>query len=78
MSNYITTYTGKHFEPTKPDADKICIEDIAHALSLICRGKWTCEDGLVRRAALHQLREGSLDKGAVEPHGTRLPGAFCG
>ena len=38
MSNYITTYTGKHFEPANPDSDKICIEDIAHALSLICRG----------------------------------------
>ena len=38
MSNYITTYTGKHFEPMNPEPDKICIEDIAHALSLICRG----------------------------------------
>ncbi len=38
MSNYITTYTGKHFEPTNPDPDFILIEDIAHALSLICRG----------------------------------------
>ena len=38
MSNYITTYTGKHFEPAIPDPDRICIEDIAHALSLICRG----------------------------------------
>ena len=38
MSSYITTYTGRHFEPTVPDPDGICIEDIAHALSLICRG----------------------------------------
>ena len=38
MSNYITTYIGKHFEPSKPDSEKIFIEDIAHALSLICRG----------------------------------------
>lgn len=38
MGNYITTYTGKHFEPTNPDPEKIRIEDIAHALSLICRG----------------------------------------
>ena len=38
MSNYITTYTGKHFEPTNPDQEAICIEDIAHALSLITRG----------------------------------------
>ena len=38
MSNYITTYIGKHFEPTSPDPDMIYIEDIAHALSLITRG----------------------------------------
>ena len=38
MSNYITTYVGKHFEPANPDPDAICIEDIAHALSLITRG----------------------------------------
>ena len=38
MSNYITTYTGEHFEPADPKPDTIRIEDIAHALSLICRG----------------------------------------
>ena len=38
MSEYITTYTGKHFEPTNPDSELIRIEDIAHALSMICRG----------------------------------------
>lgn len=35
---YITTYTGKHFDPVNPDASLLCIEDIAHALSLLCRG----------------------------------------
>ena len=38
MGSYITTYTGKHFEPSSPDAELICIEDIAHALPMICRG----------------------------------------
>lgn len=38
MSDYITTYTGEHFIPTAPEKDKIHIVDIAHALSLICRG----------------------------------------
>jgi len=38
MSDYITTYTGRHFYPTDPDPDLIDIRDIAHALSLICRG----------------------------------------
>ena len=38
MSNCITTYTGKHFDPTQPEKERICIDDIAHALSLLCRG----------------------------------------
>lgn len=38
MSNYITTYTGLHFEPTNPRPECIEIRDIAHALSLICWG----------------------------------------
>ena len=36
--DYIKTYTGKRFVPKEPDVDKIDIRDIAHALSLICRG----------------------------------------
>ena len=38
MADYITTYTGIHFYPTDPDPEAINIEDIAHALSLLCRG----------------------------------------
>ena len=38
MSEYITTYTGKQFRPLEPDPQLIKIEDIAHALSMICRG----------------------------------------
>ena len=38
MYNYITTYTGRHFEPANPDPQFICVEDIAHALPMICRG----------------------------------------
>ena len=38
MPDYITTYTGIRFYPSEPDADGICIEDIAHALSYLCRG----------------------------------------
>lgn len=38
MAEYITTYTGIHFFPTEPQKELIKIEDIAHALSLICRG----------------------------------------
>ena len=34
---YIVTYTGEEFTPLDPDIEKIRIEDIAHALSLLCR-----------------------------------------
>ena len=34
---YITTVTGIHFYPLNPNPKDIDIEDIAHALSLICR-----------------------------------------
>lgn len=33
----IRTYTGRAFQPLSPNPDDICIEDIAHALSLNCR-----------------------------------------
>lgn len=36
--SYITTYTGKHFDPTAPDITLVDIRDVAHALSLTCRG----------------------------------------
>ena len=35
---YITTYTGKRFFPIAPESDKIDITDIAHSLSMHCRG----------------------------------------
>lgn len=38
MADYITTYGGTHFYPLEPKAEDIYIGDIAHALSLLCRG----------------------------------------
>lgn len=35
--SYIQTFTGKHFYLVNPTEDMICIEDIAHALSMQCR-----------------------------------------
>jgi hypothetical protein len=35
--DWLQTYTGKMFWPLNPRVEDICIEDIAHALSLICR-----------------------------------------
>ena len=34
----ITTYTGKNFDPLNVDESLLDVKDIAHALSLICRG----------------------------------------
>ncbi len=33
----IHTFTGKQIDPCHPAPDALCIEDIAHALSLVCR-----------------------------------------
>ena len=35
--DWIQTFTGKRIYPFDPDPDLICIDDIAHALSNICR-----------------------------------------
>lgn len=35
--SYITTITGKHFDPLTPDANMIDIYDIAHSLAHVCR-----------------------------------------
>lgn len=37
IGDYIQTFTGKRFYPLDPRADEVHIEDIAHALSNICR-----------------------------------------
>lgn len=36
--DHITTYTKLHFNPINPNPENIVIKDIAHALSLLCRG----------------------------------------
>jgi len=36
--NTMNTYCGKKINPMKMTVEDICIEDIAHALSLLCRG----------------------------------------
>ena len=56
--SYITTYTRNHFNPVHPEAEKIDIQDIAHALSLTCRGNAACQSFLVCWGALYLLCEG--------------------
>lgn len=54
----ITTYTGAHFAPTEPDANEMRIEDIAHALSLLCRGNGHVKQFFsVGQHCLHCARE---------------------
>jgi hypothetical protein len=39
---HLTTFTGKKFHPFSPSVDEICIEDIAHSLSRVCRYSGQC------------------------------------
>ena len=41
--SWIQTYTGKKFYPLNPGVEDICIEDIAHALSMQCRFTGHCK-----------------------------------
>lgn len=44
MNDWILTYTGKKFYPMRPQIEDICIEDIAHALSNLCRFNGHCKE----------------------------------
>lgn len=39
---YIQTFTGRKFWPIDPRPDEVCIDDIAHALSMLCRYNGHC------------------------------------
>lgn len=41
--NWTLTYTGKKFYPLNPHPEDVCIDDIAHALSLKCRYTGHCK-----------------------------------
>lgn len=40
--DWFLTYTGRQFWPLDPRAEDVCIRDIAHHLSLICRFNGAC------------------------------------
>ena len=43
MMSWIQTFTGRKFFPLAPRPDDICIQDIAHALSMKCRFGGHCQ-----------------------------------
>lgn len=43
-SDWIQTFTGRKFWPLEPRAEDVCIEDIAHALSMKCRFTGHCRE----------------------------------
>ena len=58
MALTITTYTGAHFAPTEPAPEGVRIQDVAHALSLLCRGNGHVKQFFsVGQHCLHCARE---------------------
>jgi len=43
IGDWVETYTGRRFWPLDPRPEEVCIEDIAHALSLVCRFNGHCK-----------------------------------
>lgn len=43
QGDWMQTYTGRQFWPIDPRPDEVCIEDIAHALSMMCRYNGHCD-----------------------------------
>jgi hypothetical protein len=73
---YITTFTGLHFNLRNPDPQTVCIEDIAHHLSMCCRwaGAVTQFFSVAQHCAIvsyicpRELREWALMHDAAEAY----------
>ncbi|MFR3250186.1 MAG: hypothetical protein ACLTQL_03520 [Eisenbergiella sp.] len=67
--SWITTYTGKHFDPVAPQEELLELRDIAHSLSLICRAnghmKHFYSVGQHSVAARRRRRQGGLSERIV-------------
>jgi hypothetical protein len=81
MSRWIQTATGKAFDPFDADPAAICIEDIAHALSNVCRFTGHCRQFYsvaqhsveVATRLPHELQAAALLHDASEAYLTDLP-----
>ena len=69
IGDWMTTYTGRQFWPLDPRPEDVCIEDIAHALSMICRFGGHCRK--FYSVAQHSCYVASLIPGP-EKDGTSL------
>jgi 5'-deoxynucleotidase YfbR-like HD superfamily hydrolase len=58
QDNFIRTHTGRKFWPLDPRVEDVDIQDIAHALSLVCR--WTGHTYCFYSVAEHSLRVSHL------------------
>ena len=67
MNNWITTNSGKPVMPLDPKVDDIVIEDIAHALGMICR--WAGHSRTFYSVAEHSLRVGEVCRNLGEVMG---------
>lgn len=61
--NVMNTWTGRQFDPLHMQPSDVSLEDIAHALSLLCRGGRPSGSLLFRGTALHQLCRRSRARG---------------
>ena len=66
-TSWIQTYTGRKVYPLELTADQVCVEDVAHALSLKCRFAGHC-----RR--FYSVADHSLRVAAILPPPLRLAG----
>ena len=79
--DWMQTYTGRAFWPMDPRPEEICIEDIAHALSHICRYVGHCvrfesvaeHSVLLYKAVPPELKKPALLHDAPEAYIVDLP-----
>jgi hypothetical protein len=79
--NWMQTFSGRAFWPMDPRPEEICIEDIAHALSQICRYLGHCirfqsvaeHSVLLYRAVPQELKRAALMHDSPEAYVVDLP-----
>jgi uncharacterized protein len=64
-TGYMTTYTGRQLRYEAPTAEMICIEDIAHHLSMLCHWCGACREFL--SVAQHSVLVSHLCPAELQP-----------